>query len=178
MRRELAQKLFDKYPTLFRKTSSPFNEHEFECGDGWYEIIDNACLLITQAVRNNESSLKRLQSIPAEYWCTDPSIAYKNKSLTEQIKEEEQLLLISIDELPVIAQIKEKFGNLIIFTDRCNDYQRGVFDMVEAMSSFICEKCGCTGKTYEIGWHRTLCETHAKLSYTQEQLEKYNNKFK
>jgi hypothetical protein len=148
MNSELTQKLFDKYPSLFRAVSSPFDEHGFECKDGWYDIINNACYLVTQEVRSSETYIKYLLS--------------KNDNAVEI---EKQKLLDAQDRLPIIAQIKEKFGTLVIFTDRCNDYQRGVFDMAESMSSSICEFCGTLGKTYELGWHRTLCEKHAEENY-------------
>ena len=157
MNKELTQKLFDNYPTLFRITSSPFNEHGFECSDGWYDIINNACYLVTQEIRASERHINYLQT-----------------AKSEDIKDEEQELLAAQDRLPIIAQIKEKFGTLIIFTDRCNEYQRGVFDMAESMSSSTCECCGTLGKTYQIGWHRTLCERHASMSYTEQQITKSN----
>ena len=41
---DLTQKLLDKYPKLFS------NQHfwGFECGDGWYDILDHLCGAITQ----------------------------------------------------------------------------------------------------------------------------------
>ena len=44
MNPDLTQKLLDKYPKLFS------NQHfwGFECGDGWYDILDNLCGAITE----------------------------------------------------------------------------------------------------------------------------------
>jgi hypothetical protein len=41
---DLTQKLLDKYPKLFS------NQHfwGFECGDGWYDILDHLCGAITE----------------------------------------------------------------------------------------------------------------------------------
>lgn len=36
---ELSKKLFDKYPKIFSDT----NFFGFECGDGWYNLIDVLC---------------------------------------------------------------------------------------------------------------------------------------
>ena len=44
MNPDLTQKLLDKYPKLF--SNQQF--WGFECGDGWYDILDNLCGAITQ----------------------------------------------------------------------------------------------------------------------------------
>jgi hypothetical protein len=44
MNPDLTQKLLDKYPKLF--SNQQF--WGFECGDGWYDIIDHLCGAITQ----------------------------------------------------------------------------------------------------------------------------------
>ena len=44
MNPDLTQKLLDKYPKLFS------NQHfwGFECGDGWYDILDHLCGAISE----------------------------------------------------------------------------------------------------------------------------------
>ena len=44
MNPDLTQKLLDKYPKLF--SNQQF--WGFECGDGWYDILDNLCGAITE----------------------------------------------------------------------------------------------------------------------------------
>ena len=44
MNPDLTQKLLDKYPKLF--SNQQF--WGFECGDGWYDILDHLCGAITQ----------------------------------------------------------------------------------------------------------------------------------
>jgi len=43
----------------------------------------------------------------------------------------------------------------------------------EAMSTSTCEDCGCPGKTYRMGWYRTLCPAHAAEQYDADQLANY-----
>jgi hypothetical protein len=47
MTQELTKKLWDKYPIIFQGRKSPITESlipfGFECGDGWYWLIDNLC---------------------------------------------------------------------------------------------------------------------------------------
>ena len=50
MNPDLTQKLLDKYPKLFS------NQHfwGFECGDGWYDILDHLCGAISQYTYNSD----------------------------------------------------------------------------------------------------------------------------
>ena len=65
-------------------------------------------------------------------------------------------------EQVVVAQIKEKFGGLRFYYDGGNDAIYGMVRMAEAWADHSCEKCGAPGKTRNLGWIRTLCDTHAK----------------
>lgn len=50
MNKENTQRLFEKYPEIFKGTNLPMTQNlmcfGFECGDGWYDIIDTLCLRI------------------------------------------------------------------------------------------------------------------------------------
>ena len=47
---DLTQKLLDKYPKLF--SNKQF--WGFECGDGWYDILDHLCGAITEYTYNSD----------------------------------------------------------------------------------------------------------------------------
>ena len=47
---DLTQKLLDKYPNLF--SNKQF--WGFECGDGWFDILDHLCGAITQYTYNSD----------------------------------------------------------------------------------------------------------------------------
>lgn len=55
MREELEQKLVEKYPVLFRGKDKPPTESLMcfgcECSDGWFDIIQRVCGLITNHMR-------------------------------------------------------------------------------------------------------------------------------
>ena len=63
-----------------------------------------------------------------------------------------------------IFQIKEKFGQLKIYTsgnvdERTYEKLRHIIDEAEMKSSVTCERCGEHGKTENIhGWYITICE--------------------
>ena len=48
MREELQEKLFSAYPGLFKQKDLPMSKTcmcwGIDCGDGWYELLDNACM--------------------------------------------------------------------------------------------------------------------------------------
>lgn len=50
MRDELAEKLYTKYPEIFVNRE---NFWGFECGDGWYDLIDSLCSQITFHLKHN-----------------------------------------------------------------------------------------------------------------------------
>ncbi len=60
MNPENTKKLLEKYPKIFQRAISPALEPPhypislfiFECGDGWYEIIDTLCAVIQNHVNN------------------------------------------------------------------------------------------------------------------------------
>ncbi|VXD03993.1 conserved hypothetical protein [Pseudomonas sp. 9AZ] len=58
-------------------------------------------------------------------------------------------------------QVKEKFGGLRIYTWNADDRALAIFDLVEGLSSFICEECGRLGSiTKRNGWLRCRCPEH------------------
>ena len=61
-----------------------------------------------------------------------------------------------------IIDYKEKYGELIIYTDVINDEINKITDDIEKQSSQICEFCGKEGHTVEMknglgGWLKTVC---------------------
>lgn len=137
MRKELQDKLYEKYPKIFaqkdldmRKTAMCWG---FECSDGWYDLIDMLCSEI-QAHIDNENM----------------SIEYKKKrgELPEDAPNYFQI---------EATQVKEKFGGLRFYVNYYDDYVRGLISMAETMSYKICEQCSNPGKPNEEGWITTLC---------------------
>ena len=136
MKKELDQRLCEKYPKIFANRHAPMTETAmcwgFECGDGWYNIIDHLCANIQHYTDwNNENHAK----------------GYKQYKQVPQI---------------VAVQVKEKFGTLRFYTDGGDDYINGMIRMAESMSAVTCEECGSPGQQRHGGWIRTLCDKHAE----------------
>ena len=59
MNKQLQNKLFEKYPTIFKDKDEPADKScmswGIECGDGWYDIIDTMCNLIQNHIDGNNN---------------------------------------------------------------------------------------------------------------------------
>lgn len=57
MKSELEKQLLEKYPKIFRQKDLPLTQTAmcwlFECGDGWYKILDMLCLQLQWDVDKN-----------------------------------------------------------------------------------------------------------------------------
>jgi hypothetical protein len=149
--------IVEKYPELFEfkeGSQEPFPLFGFECGIGWYNIIDNACKVIYSDYRRLKQNLKYA------------------KDQEQALKELEQ----AKDNLPKVVQAKEKYGTLRFYLDNGYKAAYKVASFAEYMSETTCEKCGNSGETYTIGWHRTLCEEHAIEQYGEEKIKEYSEK--
>jgi len=143
MRPELDEKLCKDYPKIFANRYGDMRTTAmcwgFDCGDGWYDIINALCANIQEHIDWKISSRERL--------------LLNNPHNLKVPDEVEQL---------VAAQVKEKFGTLRFYTDGGDDYTHGIIRMAESMSAVTCEDCGNKGHIRHGGWIRTLCDVHAE----------------
>jgi len=65
---------------------------------------------------------------------------------------------IPTEQLPVAAQVKEKFGGLRCYVDNATEEMYKLIEAAEEKSFTICEYCGAPGKVRPGGWIRTLCD--------------------
>lgn len=162
----LDKTLCEKYSELFRdrngdpaKTAMCWG---FECGDGWYSLIDSICEHLMADVNRLEDRIK------AEFYKEED----KNK-FREQLIEARK-------NIPVVVQIKEKFGGLRFYVDGATKEQFDYIQFAENFSYRICEDCGTTHDvmTYRCGWMKTLCEQHAAERYGKDVAENFKNRDK
>ena len=68
MRKELDEELCRKYPEIFQNRNGDMRTTAmcwgFECGDGWYNIIDAACAQIENHLENQRRLHKDTKHIP------------------------------------------------------------------------------------------------------------------
>ena len=134
MKQELDKLLCEKYPKMMVNRNKDMKETcmcwGFECGDGWFQILD--------------SLMGNIQH----------HIDWNNKNFEKGYTQYKQVPQVALD------QVKEKFGTLRFYYTGGDDVIDGMVRMAESMSAVTCEQCGNPGTTGGQGWITTLCETH------------------
>jgi hypothetical protein len=189
MKQELDKLLCEKYPKMMVNRNSPMTETcmcwGFECGDGWFNILDQLMGNIQHhidwkekqhnwAVKYNEmaqagksGNAELFADLVAKEYADKPTIS------AEYIRERcEEMIKNPLRDVPelipqvTLDQVKEKFGTLRFYYTGGDDYIRGLVSMAESMSGITCEGCGAQAKTNWPkaenggigGWVRTICE--------------------
>jgi hypothetical protein len=139
---DLAEDLAKRWPALFQKSRlSPFST----IPRGWANLIDTLCGLLSRHVSQAEYQI--------DYW--------KDAKNTEKVEIATKQLEDAINDLPIIADIKEKFGALRVYCDNSNHDCENYILFAEALSTKVCEQCGNPGELVNInGWSMTRCNTH------------------
>ena len=177
MRKELDEALCAKYPLIFKDRHADMRTTAMcwglECGDGWYNIIDILCGLLTSDYRHAES---RYESIKDKL--DQPTYGFKpdgdpvGKIITQELIDEAKAKMEEeAAKVPVAVQVKEKFGGLRFYVQAATDKHYNYISFAESMSYRTCEECGAPGKTYTDGWHKTLCDIHAEMHGREEEYE-------
>ena len=192
MTRELDEKLVKKYPKIFADRYADMKTTAmcwgFECGDGWYTLIDRLCSHLQWNTDNNNRDYvaknkilrflipkldKLFDRIPGRYNLkgkrqTNPLVILRGflKGLLYDLKTKHlEYIYIESNRYPqvVATQVKEKFGGLRFYERGCNkDY--AAISFAESLSYHICEKCGTTKNVGQTdGWIYTRCEDCAKV---------------
>jgi hypothetical protein len=175
MKRELDEALCAKYPLIFKDRNADMRTTAMcwglECGDGWYNIIDVLCGLLTSDYRQAESRYDFIKDkLGQPRWASSKELVTQEDIDHATAKLEEETL-----KVPVAVQVKEKFGGLRFYVQAATDKHYQYISFAESMSYRTCESCGAAGKTYTDGWHTTLCDIHAEMSGRTEEYEYEEN---
>ena len=174
MRQELDKLLCEKYPKLMVNRNKNMQETcmcwGFECGDGWFNILDQLMSNIQHHIDWKEKSKR---------WATEynemaaqakagnfdlfeasmtavPNDEYKEKRLAEIVAGDFRQVPESIPQV-TLDQVKEKFGTLRFYYTGGDDIIDGMVRMAESMSGVTCEGCGNVGERIGGGWVHTYC---------------------
>lgn len=187
MTKELDEKLVKKYPKIFadrygdmRSTAMCWG---FECGDGWYNIIDSLCSNLQWNIDKNNTDYviknkflrkfipwldKKVDKMPGHYNLKrkkqiNPLVIIRSflKGVINNWRKEQPFIHIEANRYPqvIATQVKEKFGGLRFYEQGATERQYAVISFVESLSYKICEKCGSMkdiGQTQ--GWISTICK--------------------
>jgi hypothetical protein len=174
MKKELDEALCAKYPLIFKDRHENMQNTAmcwgFDCGDGWYNIIDTLCGMLTSEYRGAKSRYDHLAEVGIG------NVLYGTKTVTQEALDEAKTKLDEeILKVPVAVQVKEKFGGLRFYVQAATDKHYNYISFAESMSYRTCEVCGASGKTYTDGWHRTMCDIHAAMAGRTEEYEYEEN---
>jgi hypothetical protein len=169
--------LCEKYPKIFKQRfKDPTTTAMcwgFECGDGWYNILDNACHLIqnhidwnrkqrANSIRFNRALRRALAGDTEGLYHYYDSHGFNNieKDIASAVsKATFREVPYAIPQVEAM-QVKEKFGGLRFYYSGGDSYIDGVTAMAESMSYVTCEECGKPGTQTSGGWIQTLCDEH------------------
>ena len=162
MRDHLDRQLVETYPEIFRDRHAPMHESAMAwgmaCGDGWYALLDTCCALITADVTTLRRDIAHCTAqLAAQEQMPDWDRTYYTPERLQQLEDQ---LRNAVAQLPVAAQVKEKFGGLRFYVDGGTDAHHHYIRFAEAMSYRTCEACGATAtaKARRDGWIQTLCD--------------------
>ena len=163
MRKELDEALCAKYPLIFADRNKPMTQTAmcwgFSCGDGWYNILDVLCGMLTSEYRQAKDRYEYYTEVGVG------GILYGTKTVTqEDIDKAKAKMDEEAEKVPVASQVKEKFGTLRFYVTGGDDMIRGMIWFAESMSGRICETCGAPVKRQGQGYIYTACDKHSKES--------------
>ena len=151
MNQDLTNKLLKRYPKIFIQHTLPCTETAmcwlFQCGDGWYTLLDCLCFELQNLADNGESTYK--------YYPFGRFFAnlFRNPKLMGRTVNK---------PLPqiVATTIKEKFGTLRFYNTGYCEQSEALISYAETLSAETCEECGSTGDASltEGVWLKTLCK--------------------
>lgn len=179
MNRHYDNYLVKKYPKLFKNRYAPMTQTcmcwGFECGSGWFNIINQLCRNIQNHINNKRNSrasaikynraLRKWEQDQDDSWLKHyyTFTGQVNLRLVEQAKSEKNRRVVpEYCQQVVVDQVKEKFGSLRFYYHGGDDEVYGMVRMAESMSAVTCEVCGNKGKISGGGWLSCRCEEHRK----------------
>jgi len=140
MNEDLTEQLYCNHPELFiRNGAYPIS---FDCGDGWFNIINQLCYALCEDRTQAARQLK---------------YAIETKS-TSRIAEYTNAVRVATEQLPSIIQIKEKFGELRVYVVGESESMSHKINFAERMASCTCELCGSPGRIRSGGWIQCRCD--------------------
>jgi hypothetical protein len=184
MKSELQQKLLNKYPQFFsthlkiyvgkapleKEIHKLLDQKEmiipiqfgFECGDGWYTILDTLMdniqwhLENENRIRDNEFKYLWMWKLQAylrrKYYTKKKVYAFTEWLYDTAPRKKQYPITVSVN------QIKEKFGGLCFYYTGGDKIIEGMVDCAQSLSYRTCETCGTTKNVGQTkGWIYTCC---------------------
>jgi hypothetical protein len=190
MRQELDTLLCEKYPKMMVNRNKNMQETcmcwGFECGDGWYNILNQLMGNIQHHIDWKEKQREYARTynematqakagnfdLFEESMKDTVNLEYKEKRLAEIVAGDFRTVPDAIPQV-TLDQVKEKFGTLRFYYTGGDDEISGMVRMAESMSGVTCEECGNPGERRGGGWIYTACDTHTKPEHLDSNKEEH-----
>ena len=186
MKKENDEYLCKVYPKMMVNRNKNMQETcmcwGFECGDGWFPILNQLMANIQHHIDWKEKQRKwaiEYNEMAAQCKAGNFDLFEEaNKSLTnEEYKNERLAEIVAGDfrqvpeSIPQVTldQVKEKFGTLRFYYSGGDDYISGLVSMAESMSAITCETCGNPGTRTGGGWIKTACKEHGGQDFEESE---------
>ena len=195
MRQELDKLLCEKYPKMMVNRNKNMQETcmcwGFECGDGWFNILDQLMGNIQHHIDWKEKQRKWAMDynematqakagnfeLFEETTKAQPNDQYKENRLKEIVEGNFREVPDTIPQV-TLDQVKEKFGTLRFYYSGGDDAIDGMVRMAESMTGVTCEECGNVGERRGGGWVHTYCTPceEAREAKRAKEMEEYDFK--
>ena len=168
---ELDKKLCEDFPELFRDRHGDMRTTAmcwgFSCGDGWEPLIRSLCETLMSDVTKSRSTIKHFEDMISTENKSEWSEWTHNTYTNENLDKHKQRLKEALELVPIVVQVKEKFGGLRFYVHSGNDKTYDAIHHAERLSYYICEQCSMMKGTmsYQLGWISTLCPACADAKY-------------
>ena len=174
MKQELDKLLCERYPKMMVNRNKDMMETcmcwGFECGDGWFNILDQLMGSIQHHIDWKEKQRKwaidynemAAQCKAGNFDLFEESMKditnseYKEQRLAEIVAGDVREIPESIPQV-TLDQVKEKFGTLRFYYSGGDDYISGMVSLAESLTGVTCESCGNVGERRGGGWVHTYC---------------------
>ena len=184
MKQENDEYLCRVYPKMMVNRAKDMTETcmcwGFECGDGWFNILNHLMHNIQQHIDwsiSNRDSVIAYNEMATQCKAGDRTLfevqykdtipenqAWKDRRFKELVEGDLRTVPEVVPQV-TLDQVKEKYGTLRFYYTGGDDYINGMVSMAESISSITCEECGKPGTSTGGSWIKTVCVEHGGVDY-------------
>ena len=132
----------------------------FECGDGWFNLINTLSELLCNDWLYAKEKYERLKALENQKEFGEWAVDFNDTVTPKRIEQARLEMLEEEAKIPVVTQVKEKYGKLNFYTDLATEEQQAYINFAYLMSAYTCEVCGNKGKLNRSGWIAARCKEH------------------
>lgn len=169
MNRELDAELCRNYPHVFADRRGSMRTTAmcwgFECGDGWYDLLNEAAAGLEPLCKAEFDKYARLEKRWYKYARQIIGLTARVSFVFHAVYTVVNWICPGLYSSPLhwygggprASQVKEKFGTLRFYMTHQTEEMDKIISVAERKSAITCEECGKKGKLRGSGWASTRC---------------------